>query len=493
MTLLGPLFREELNRLNRRNAVFLLRALLAGALLVAIAVEHPGDGVEIGLARQAQVARAIFVSLAAVQFVAVWFLTPLFAAAVLTEEREKKTLELLLATPLTGWDIVGGKLFARLAFVSEVLLAGLPVMAMLRVLGGIGFYELGLAYLALFANLFSIGGLAAGIAASQRSYRAALYLTWAALGVCLCVPVFNPLPGLILMEENAGPGPLAVVLFMAVNVVVGLAGLGFAVRSVRPRDADQASGLHARAGPAPSKDRPAYAGRSPGTAPPPPGLSADIDWSYPPGPAEGPNGRQLLAGAFVAAAGFVLLSGLAVFETRIPPRVWPTFMILGWVPLAIITAVQTAGVVSREQEAGTLTMLLTVPVSRTEILWRKYVAAVTRHVWLTVPWVFLAGVILLLSGELAWFPGFLAQGVGLIAAAASAGLVMTVECKTTFLAQAAAVLAVLFLAVLPGWANYAVSEKRAVAFVPVHYALLVAVAAGGWVFAAASFRGYARR
>ena len=40
MTLLGPLYYEELKRLNRRNAVFLLRVGLVGMLLVAIAVEQ---------------------------------------------------------------------------------------------------------------------------------------------------------------------------------------------------------------------------------------------------------------------------------------------------------------------------------------------------------------------------------------------------------------------------------------------------------------------
>jgi ABC-type transport system involved in multi-copper enzyme maturation permease subunit len=168
-------------------------------------------------------------------------------------------------------------------------------------------------------------------------------------------------------------------------------------------------------------------------------------------------------------------------------------MILGWVPVALVLAVQTSGLVSREREAGTLMMLLTVPASRTEILWRKFSAAVTNHLWLAVMTAIFAGAIFLLSDGLEWYPGFLAQGVGLIAASAAAGLVLTVECKTTFLAQAAAVLTVLFLAVLPGWANFAASEQGAVNFVPVHYALLVAIAVGGWALAAWSFGGYAKR
>jgi ABC-type transport system involved in multi-copper enzyme maturation permease subunit len=493
MSPFGPLFREELNRLNRRNAVFLLRVALAGGLLAVIAVEHPGDGVQVGLARQAELARSLFLSLTAVQFAAVWFLTPLFAAAIITEERERKTLELLLAAPLTGWDLVAGKLFARLLFVGGVLLAGLPVMAMLRVFGGIAYNELALVYLGLFANLLGIGGFAAAIAASSQSYRVALYATWAGLGVCSCVPVFSPFPALVWMRDDDGPALLTAILFLAINALVGLGGLWFAVSMVRAEAPGRPGGPRERARHSPLALTPDLAKSPTGAATRASGLSAGIDWAQPPDPAEGPSERQVMIGGFVAAASLGLLTGLAAYETEIPPRVWPTFMILGWVPAALVVAVQTAGLVSREREAGTLMMLLTVPASRTEILWRKLTAAVTSHLWLAVMTAIFAGAIFLLSDGLEWYPGFLAQGVGLIAAAAASGLVLTVECRTTFLAQAAAVLTVLFLAVLPGWANFAASEEGAVKFVPAHYALLLAIAVGGWVLAAWSFGGYARR
>src|SRR5579883_733017 len=143
-TVLGPLFREELNRLGRRNSVYLLRVGMAGSLLAVVAASHPGDGTALSPQRQAAFAGSLVFTAVAVQLAALTFLTPLFAAAVLTEEREKKTLDLLLTTTLTGREIVLGKLFARLTFVGGVVLAGLPVMAMLQVYGGISPVALGL-------------------------------------------------------------------------------------------------------------------------------------------------------------------------------------------------------------------------------------------------------------------------------------------------------------------------------------------------------------
>src|SRR5437764_10047984 len=113
----GPLFEQELYRLIRRGTHYSLRYVLAAFLLLAFFTAYPDDVHNISTNEMARIGESILAAVSTVQLIAVWLLTPWFASAVLTEERERKTLDLLLTTTLTSRDIVLGKLAARLLFV----------------------------------------------------------------------------------------------------------------------------------------------------------------------------------------------------------------------------------------------------------------------------------------------------------------------------------------------------------------------------------------
>jgi hypothetical protein len=354
----------------------------------------------------------------------------------------------------------------------------------------------------LLLNLWGIGGVVAAVAATTGTYRAALYTSWAVLGLGFCCPFFGPYRVLtVVAGEEIHSWPW-LVFYTLTNIGLGSVGLALAVRTVRPWESAPTTRVKvaAKGGKKRPVARPVVTRREPAMLIPsasesdkPPGVAADIEWRHPPGPLDGPTAGQVLVGCFVAAAALGLLAGMAAYEHYRPRRVWPAYMILAWVPAGVFTAVQAAGVVSREREADTLTMLLTVPPSRTEILWRKYLAAATKHLWTAVVTAILAAMVFITSGEWEWYPAFLAQGLGLVAAAASAGILLTVVCRTTFLSQAAAVLAVLFLAALPWWADAMYPDDPVVGFMPFHFAGLVVVAVAGWQFAVATFWGYAKR
>ena len=94
----------------------------------------------------------------AVQFLVIVFLTPGITASAVAEEKDRKTLEYLLATDLHNHEIILGKLVSRLAYMGLVLLTGLPVLSLLQLLGGVdpslllaGFAATGLTMLSLAA------------------------------------------------------------------------------------------------------------------------------------------------------------------------------------------------------------------------------------------------------------------------------------------------------------------------------------------------------
>ena len=64
-------------------------------------------------------------------------LTPAYTAGVIAEEKDRGTLEFLLATAdLNNSEIILSKLAARLANLLLTLLTGLPILCFLQFLGG---------------------------------------------------------------------------------------------------------------------------------------------------------------------------------------------------------------------------------------------------------------------------------------------------------------------------------------------------------------------
>jgi hypothetical protein len=71
------------------------------------------------------------------QLVMVVALTPVLVAGVIVDERQRRTLDYLLASRLTSGEIVLGKLLARMVHVAVFLAVGIPVMSLLNLLGGV--------------------------------------------------------------------------------------------------------------------------------------------------------------------------------------------------------------------------------------------------------------------------------------------------------------------------------------------------------------------
>ena len=71
------------------------------------------------------------------QNLAVLLLAPAYLATVVTEERDRHTLDMLFTTHLNDREIVLGKLTARMVHLGGVLLAALPILSLVQLLGGV--------------------------------------------------------------------------------------------------------------------------------------------------------------------------------------------------------------------------------------------------------------------------------------------------------------------------------------------------------------------
>ena len=109
----------------------------------------------------AAIGQGIFAALLMLETLLVAFLAPMATAGAISLEREKQTLEMLAATPITSVAIVLGKLFSALIYVWLLIAASIPLTAVVFVFGGVAPDDLLRGYLVLIVTALGLRGVRA--------------------------------------------------------------------------------------------------------------------------------------------------------------------------------------------------------------------------------------------------------------------------------------------------------------------------------------------
>lgn len=139
LSLVGPMLAKEMVEIARRRRFFLLRVAYASMLLACLAAiwsDLPPDR-SLGPPEMAATAAVMFQATSVVQYIALALLLPLILAPVITEERQAGTLDLLLTTPLTAWEIILGKVGSRWGLIGLLYGSGVPVLCLTMLFGGV--------------------------------------------------------------------------------------------------------------------------------------------------------------------------------------------------------------------------------------------------------------------------------------------------------------------------------------------------------------------
>jgi ABC-type transport system involved in multi-copper enzyme maturation permease subunit len=237
--LFGPVLFYDAIRNGRRSRNILLRCLYAAALLCVLywtytafvdSLTGPRWGPRVrarSVVRQSDAARlaeSFFSSFMRVQFLAIVFFTPAYAAGAVAEEKERKTMEFLLATDLRSREIVLSKLVSRLGSLTLLVLTGLPILSIIQFMGGVdpnlvlaGFAITGLS----MASMASLSILASVYAKKPRTAIVVSYLAlFAYLALAAWYGSIPPPPGYLTDVFNAG-NVFAVLATLQADVAAG--------------------------------------------------------------------------------------------------------------------------------------------------------------------------------------------------------------------------------------------------------------------------------
>jgi ABC-type transport system involved in multi-copper enzyme maturation permease subunit len=194
--LTGPIFDKELRVSSRRRRSYSLRSFYILALTVFVAVVWTSvvdvqGNATVQQAHMAEAGKWIISTIVVFQFIAMQLLAVIMLSNAVSDEVYHRTLGLLMTTPITGLQIVMGKVLSRLLQLILLLAITFPILAILRVLGGVSWdYLLSSVCITLAAAIFA-GSLSLLMSIRSRRAYVVILRTMFLLGCFyLVLPVF---------------------------------------------------------------------------------------------------------------------------------------------------------------------------------------------------------------------------------------------------------------------------------------------------------------
>jgi len=186
--LFGPIFEKELRVSSRRKRNYIMRfaylVFLTGFLSVIWldAVDfNVSSGTHVA-SRLAQAGKQIIVTLVWFQFYAIQLVAVVMLSTAISDEIYHRTLGVLMSTPITSSQIVMGKLSGKLIQLTLLLGVSLPVLAVVRIFGGVPWdYIISSLCITLTALIF-VGSLSLFFSSFSRKSYVVIILTLIALG-----------------------------------------------------------------------------------------------------------------------------------------------------------------------------------------------------------------------------------------------------------------------------------------------------------------------
>lgn len=142
--LTGPIFEKELRVSSRRRRNYALRFAYLVLLTVFVAyawrmtANRGGSGSAVyQLSRMPEIGKHVVTTVVWFQFIVAQLIAVVMMSSAISEEIQRRTLGVLMTTPIGGFQIVLGKLLSKLLQLILLLAISLPLLAIVRVFGGV--------------------------------------------------------------------------------------------------------------------------------------------------------------------------------------------------------------------------------------------------------------------------------------------------------------------------------------------------------------------
>jgi len=194
--LTGPIFNKELRVSSRRRRNYVLRfaylALLTTFLVLVWLneVQYSGSSVY-RISRMARAGQTIVMFIVWFQFCATQIVAVVMLSTSISDEIYNRTLGLLMTTPINSFQIVMGKLFSKLLQLILLLAISLPLLAIVRVFGGVPWDYIISSLCITLTTVIFFGSLSLFFSIFSRKAYVVIIVTILTLGVLLALLPFS--------------------------------------------------------------------------------------------------------------------------------------------------------------------------------------------------------------------------------------------------------------------------------------------------------------
>lgn len=154
----NPVLRNELKlrmRTKRSPWIIFLYLLALGGISLTLIYLMTGSG---NYYRPNQT-RELFMMLSILQLGMIFFVVPGLTAGVISGERERQTLSILLTTNVSATKLILGKWLASISFMSFLILSSIPLYAIVFLYGGVSPIQLLKVFGFYLITMLGIGGI----------------------------------------------------------------------------------------------------------------------------------------------------------------------------------------------------------------------------------------------------------------------------------------------------------------------------------------------
>jgi ABC-type transport system involved in multi-copper enzyme maturation permease subunit len=222
------LVKEIRTRMRGKMAPVMIGVFVAIASLVVIAIVA-----DTNWDFNSELGRKTFTSISVAEMILIALIGPTLSCNVISLERERQTLDFLLVTHLSPWNILMGKYLGSAGYLILLWLSIIPITAVTFILGGVSWLEFILMQIFLIVLVLLCSAI--GVYASSRAPKSNVAASWAIsiviftffvqIGICTSMMA---LPGLYsdmlrvknTNAETAMPEYLFIVLFFIASMAL---------------------------------------------------------------------------------------------------------------------------------------------------------------------------------------------------------------------------------------------------------------------------------
>ncbi len=214
----NPVLLKELRQGLRERRIFVIQTiyllLLGMVTLVYLAVVADRNDP----AALAESGKQFFQAQFWMQFFMIILITPSLTCGLISTEKERHSMEMLLASRLAPSDIVLGKLGFAIAFMALLLFSAMPLTALIFFVGGVAPGEFLLAYFHLAIAVLIAAQIGLTFSARENKTNHATNQTYGLVVLGLIVFMFLIVPLGLIFQATAGWFPFAPELVLVLEI-----------------------------------------------------------------------------------------------------------------------------------------------------------------------------------------------------------------------------------------------------------------------------------